>query len=85
VLIAHCTAGFEYWSNPSQRDEGFITWQADGAQTARMGASALPADDATGISRRLISEEPMAIVMNLGVSREILFLRCQVDWLMLYR
>ena len=69
ILIA--LAGFEYWSNPSKRDEGFITWQANGVPTARMGAGAVPADDATGISRRLISEEPMAIVMNLGISRQL--------------
>ena len=35
------THGFEYWANPDNRDEGFITWQVDGKPTVRMGASAM--------------------------------------------
>ena len=32
------TLGFEYWANPSARDEGFITWQVNGSPTIRLGA-----------------------------------------------
>lgn len=54
--------GFEYWANPSQRDEGFITWMVNDAKTARMSAAAVTADqgdDGSGVGDRLIPEEPM--------------------------
>ncbi|KAK7460821.1 hypothetical protein VKT23_008750 [Stygiomarasmius scandens] len=66
------TYGFEYYSNPSSRSDGFITWQVDGKPTIRVGAAAMQSDpeDAggTGVSQRLIPEEPMSIVLNLGMS-----------------
>jgi len=66
------TMGFEYWTDPSNPSEGFITWMADGQQTYRMGASAVGPDqgpDGTGIGQRLIPEEPMSIILNLGISQ----------------
>jgi beta-glucan synthesis-associated protein KRE6 len=63
--------GFEYWSNSSNRDEGFITWQTNGVPAARLGAAAVGPDEATAISQRLISEEPMSIILNLGISGRI--------------
>jgi hypothetical protein len=63
--------GFEYWANPSNPDEGFITWQTNGQQTVRLGAAAMGPDQGTGgsgVGRRLIPEEPMSIVLNLGIS-----------------
>ncbi|CAL1711204.1 unnamed protein product [Somion occarium] len=65
------TLGFEYWANPSKPDEGFITWQVDGTPSITMGASAVGADQGdggSGVSKRLIPEEPMSIVLNLGIS-----------------
>lgn len=65
------TMGFEYWANPSSRQDGFITWQADGKPTYRLGASSMAPDmGATGsqVGQRLIPEEPMSIVLNLGIS-----------------
>ncbi|KAI0071689.1 beta-glucan synthesis-associated [Panus rudis PR-1116 ss-1] len=65
------TLGFEYWANPDNRDEGFITWQSDGKPTVRMGASAVGPDqgeDGSGVGQRLIPEEPMSIILNLGIS-----------------
>ena len=66
------TLGFEYWANPSNRDEGFITWQVDGTQSYRMGAAAMGPDqgpDGTLVGQRIIPEEPMSIILNLGISR----------------
>jgi len=63
--------GFEYWANPSNPSEGYITWMANGEQTQRMTESAVGPDMGTGgtqVGQRLIPEEPMSIVMNLGVS-----------------
>lgn len=50
--------GFEYWSNPQNRDEGFINWVAD-QPVFRVDANVFGADSTVNISRRLISEEPM--------------------------
>ncbi|KAI0277034.1 glycoside hydrolase family 16 protein [Russula aff. rugulosa BPL654] len=65
------TFGFEYHANPQSRQDGSITWQMDGQPTVRMGASAVGPDqgpDGSGVGARLISEEPMSIVFNLGMS-----------------
>jgi beta-glucan synthesis-associated protein KRE6 len=70
--------GFEYWANPSNIEEGYIWWQVDGNQTHRIGARAMGADPeeggGAGIGQRLIPEEPMAIILNLGMSRAYLHL-----------
>jgi beta-glucanase (GH16 family) len=64
--------GFEYWADPADPTAGFITWQVDGQQAARLGATAVgPDQDPTtgsGVGQRLIPVEPMAIVLNLGIS-----------------
>ncbi|KAG6811656.1 hypothetical protein H0H92_006418 [Tricholoma furcatifolium] len=65
------TMGFEYWSDPSNPSDGYITWQSDGVQSHRMGAAAVASDQGptgSGVSQRLIPVEPMSIVMNLGIS-----------------
>ncbi|KAG1867668.1 beta-glucan synthesis-associated [Suillus subluteus] len=65
------TLGFEYWSDPSNPSDGYIAWQTAGVESARLGAAALgpdPLPDGTGVSQRLISVEPMSIVLNLGIS-----------------
>ncbi|KAH6901573.1 beta-glucan synthesis-associated protein-domain-containing protein [Coprinopsis sp. MPI-PUGE-AT-0042] len=66
------TFGFEYWANPSNIEEGYVWWQVDGNQTHRIGARAMGADPeeggGAGIGQRLIPEEPMAIILNLGMS-----------------
>lgn len=65
------TFGFEYWSDPSNPSDGYITWQTAGVESARVGAAALgpdPLPEGTGVSQRLISVEPMSIVLNLGIS-----------------
>jgi beta-glucanase (GH16 family) len=65
------TFGFEYFANPQSRSEGFITWQMDGQPTIRMGPNAVGPDqgsDGSGVGARLIPEEPMSIIINLGMS-----------------
>ncbi|KAJ7211437.1 beta-glucan synthesis-associated [Mycena rebaudengoi] len=64
--------GFEYWSGPKKPDSGYVTWQVDGVQSARVGAGALGPDmgtDGSQVGRRLIPLEPMSIVLNLGISK----------------
>ncbi|KZT33957.1 glycoside hydrolase family 16 protein [Sistotremastrum suecicum HHB10207 ss-3] len=62
------TFGFEYWTDPNNRQDGYITWQVDGGETLHVDASSMVGDSLTGISNRLISEEPMSIVLNLAIS-----------------
>lgn len=65
------TLGFEYWSDPNDREAGFITWQVAGQATHQVGAGAVgpdPLPAGSGVGQRLISEEPMSIVLNLGIS-----------------
>lgn len=64
--------GFEYWADPSSPDDGFITWMTEDTARFRMGASAMGPDtgtNGTGVGQRLVPEEPMAIILNLGISR----------------
>ncbi|KAI0659067.1 beta-glucan synthesis-associated [Cubamyces menziesii] len=66
------TLGFEYWADPKNRGDGFITWQVDGKQTVRLGAGAMGPDqgaDGSQVGQRLIPEEPMSIILNLGISK----------------
>lgn len=51
--------GFEWWSDPNHRDQGYITWYSAGAKSWTMEASAVGADSTTRISARLVPEEPM--------------------------
>lgn len=51
--------GIEWWSNPSNRDEGYVTWFSNGQKTWTAEAGAIGADSTAEISNRLISEEPM--------------------------
>ena len=67
------TLGFEYWANPKNRDEGFITWQSNGQPSVRMGASAVGPDPETEVSQRLIPEEPM---VRHGLSSSVVFTDC---------
>ncbi|KAF5372313.1 hypothetical protein D9615_009226 [Tricholomella constricta] len=64
-------AGFEYWANPKNVQEGYITWQVDGVQSHRVGAGAVGPDQGvggSGVGQRLIPEEPMSVILNLGMS-----------------
>ncbi|TDL19136.1 SKN1-domain-containing protein [Rickenella mellea] len=65
------TFGFEYWANPKNRPEGYIEWQVGGTPSLYMSAAAVTADQGvggSGVSDRLIPEEPMSIVLNLAIS-----------------
>lgn len=65
------TFGFEYYGHPDHRDDGYVQWLVDGRPTHRMSAGAVAEDmGPTGamIGQRLIPEEPMAIILNLGIS-----------------
>lgn len=54
----YASYGFEWWSDPKNRDDGFITWYSEGVPTWQITAASLQADPVSKVSQRLISEEP---------------------------
>ena len=52
------TYGFEWWSDESDRDAGYIQWECNGDPAWKITAGSVGADSTTEISQRLISEEP---------------------------
>ncbi|GAA5850712.1 hypothetical protein JCM8547_009065 [Rhodosporidiobolus lusitaniae] len=56
--------GFEYDPGP----DGSIRWAINGTSTWTLHASAIGPSEEAQISQRDISEEPMSIVLNLGIS-----------------
>ncbi|RXW24498.1 hypothetical protein EST38_g1344 [Candolleomyces aberdarensis] len=60
--------GYELWSNPDNRDEGYITWYSGGKPAWTATAATVGADPLANISARLISEEPMYVILNLGIA-----------------
>lgn len=53
------TFAYEWWSDPSDRASGYIQWYSEGKETWRATPGTLAGDTNTGISGRIIPEEPM--------------------------
>lgn len=66
----YVTYGLEYKPDFKMNGDSFITWYVDGKATWTVTGDALPARPEMEIGRRLIPLEPMAIVMNLGISKQ---------------
>lgn len=49
-------------------DDGYITWFSAGQKTWSMYPSAVGPNTAANISQRIIPQEPMYVIMNLGIS-----------------
>lgn len=56
--------GFEYATG----DDGYITWVNDGRLAWTVRAAAMGANNVSMVSRRPIPEEPMYLIINLGIS-----------------
>ncbi|PPQ89675.1 hypothetical protein CVT25_013862 [Psilocybe cyanescens] len=65
---AYAPYGFEIWSDPKNRDDGYITYYYNGKETWKATAATIGPDSEAQIAQRLISEEPMYLIMNLGMS-----------------
>lgn len=50
--------GFEWWSDPKHRDQGYITWLSDGQARWQITSASCGADSTSQVNQRLISEEP---------------------------
>lgn len=61
--------GWEAWPGSTDAGtDGYITWYSSGEPAWTMQASAVGPNAATQVSQRLVSREPMAIILNLGIS-----------------
>jgi len=54
--------GVEFMSNAQKRDEGYIQWVSEGKKSWKLLANGLAPNAETEVGRRLIPEEPMALV-----------------------
>ena len=55
----YATYGYEWWSDPNDRDSGYITWYANGQPSWTVTSASIGPDSITQVSQRLIPEEPM--------------------------
>jgi beta-glucanase (GH16 family) len=62
------TYGVEFYGNRKARDDGYIAWYMDEQPTWMLKASAIGGDDKLGFGKRIIPEEPMSIILNLGIA-----------------
>ncbi|KAK7024037.1 beta-glucan synthesis-associated protein SKN1 [Favolaschia claudopus] len=65
---AFLSYGLEWFSNPSKRSSGYINWLTGGQKRWTLTPDTIGADPVSGVSQRLITEEPMYLVFNLGMS-----------------
>ena len=57
--------GFEWWSDPKNRGDGYVSWFSGGQKTWTMTADTIGPDPVSQISGRLIPEEPMVCCYDL--------------------
>lgn len=55
----YSTYAYEWWSDPNDRSGGYIQWYTGGKETWKATYDTLAGDTTTGISNRIIPEEPM--------------------------
>lgn len=63
------TFGFEYWSDSSSPEDGYIVWQSAGVESFKVDPGAVgpdPLPSGTGVSQRRVSEEPMVRIPILS-------------------
>ena len=51
--------GFEIWSDPNNRQDGYVTWYSNGQESWKMTAATIGPNPLSQVGQRLVSEEPM--------------------------
>ncbi|KAH6906184.1 beta-glucan synthesis-associated protein [Coprinopsis sp. MPI-PUGE-AT-0042] len=64
----YATFGYELWSDPNKREDGHITWFSNGKPSWTLRPDAIGPNNMTRVGQRLISEEPMYMIFNLGMA-----------------
>jgi beta-glucanase (GH16 family) len=60
--------GFEYYADYDDDSKGYITWINMGKRAWTMWAKSVGPNPRSGVGQRLISQEPMYLIFNLGMS-----------------
>lgn len=60
--------GYEYWSDPDHVDDGYISWVSEGKESWKITSQSIGPNDEAMVSQRLIPEEPMYAIINLGIA-----------------
>lgn len=60
--------GFEYTGMTEDRENGYITWVSSGKPSWTVRAGAVGPNPRSEVDQRLIPEEPMAMILNFGMS-----------------
>lgn len=68
---AYAPYAYEWWSDPSNRDDGYITWFSNSKNTWTLTAASIGPDSTMGISSRLIPEEPMVCLSHIYRSNDL--------------
>lgn len=63
--VGYATYGYEWWSDPKDRDAGYITWFSQGKPSWKITSKSIGPDSVTEISQRLIPEEPMVSTLRM--------------------
>jgi beta-glucanase (GH16 family) len=88
-----CFATYAYEYKPGF-DDAYITWVANAAPTWTLNVAGMAADLAVNISARPIPQEPMYLIMNLGMSENVGTVDLEhltfpttmrVDWIRVYQ
>lgn len=77
--VGYGTYAYEWWSNPSNRNEGYIQWYSDGEKTWKATAATLEGDSATGINSRVIPEEPLVRCLSCQGRIIMLIMVCSIS------
>lgn len=51
--------GLEYWSDPKNRDDGYVQWYSSGQESWKITSASIGPDEGSGVGQRLIPEEPL--------------------------
>jgi beta-glucanase (GH16 family) len=62
------TYAYEWWTDVNNPDGGYIQWYSEGQETWKATSATLAGDTTTGISGRIIPNEPMYLILNLGMA-----------------
>jgi hypothetical protein len=57
--VGYAPYAFEWWSDPNNRNDGYVTWYSGGQTSWTATAASVGPNPITEVSQRLIAEEPM--------------------------
>jgi beta-glucan synthesis-associated protein KRE6 len=70
---AYAQYGYEWWSDPNHRDQGYITWYSQGDKTWTLTAAAVGPDTTVQVQQRLIPEEPMVSLLTFSMKSILMY------------